>query len=99
MKKVFFIIALLGAGIASNAQNIICTRPANDSNGKVLTMEETILSRRLHPKWADHRWENPAECEFPKTIAKGRDLYIVRNAGIQSSSQRAPTAYMTTTSV
>ena len=81
MKKAFFIIALLGAGIASNAQNIICTRPANDSNGKVLTMEETILSRRLHPKWAGHSWENPAESEFPKTMAKGRDLYIVRTAG------------------
>ena len=44
-------------GIALQAQSgIIQTREANDPDGKILTMEETILSKELAPKDLRCRW-------------------------------------------
>ena len=81
MTKTVIATLLLCAGISATAQNIICTRPANDPTGKLLTMEETILSRKLTPEWPRHSWENTATQEFPKEVLKGQSLYIVRSAG------------------
>ena len=47
------------ASLSLQAQtNIIETRPANDPNGKLLTMEETILSKELAPKDLRCRWDD-----------------------------------------
>ena len=44
-------------GVALNAQsNIFQTREANSTDGKILTMEETILSRELAPEDLHCRW-------------------------------------------
>ena len=59
MKKISLTFLLLSAAVILSAQTgIINTRPANDQNGKILTMEETILSRELSPAniWAS--WED-----------------------------------------
>ena len=62
MKRTSLILSILCLGLTLSAQSgIISTRPANPQDGKVLTMEETILSRELSPAnlWAS--WENPEE--------------------------------------
>ena len=56
------ILGLLGLGLTLSAQpGTIATRPANPQSGKVLTMEETILSRELAPKNLYCSWENEKE--------------------------------------
>ena len=60
---------------------VISTRPANDSKGKILTTEETTLSRALVPKWYLHEWEGETKVEFPKEVAKGKSLYIAKAEG------------------
>lgn len=60
MKKLSLILSIICLGLTLSAQpGIISTRPANSQDGKVLTMEETILSRTLSPAnlWAS--WETP----------------------------------------
>ncbi len=55
MKKIFLSLGILCLGLTLSAQSgIVNTRPANDQSGKVLTMEEAILSRELAPEnvWA-----------------------------------------------
>ena len=79
MKKTISAVILLCAGISLSAQNILNTREANRQDGKILTMEETILSRELSPEWPHHRWEN-TDKEFPKEVLKGHSLYVVRQA-------------------
>ena len=62
MKRASLILSILCLGLTLSAQSgIISTRPANPQDGKILTMEETILSRELSPAnlWAS--WENPEE--------------------------------------
>ena len=81
MKRTAIAIILFSFGICATAQNIICTRMANDPAGKILTMEETILSRELAPKWPRHSWEGTASQEFPKELLKGQSLHVVRSAG------------------
>ena len=52
MRNIIFILSLVSAGLSLSAQEpagVIGTRPANDESGKILTMEETILSRELSP--------------------------------------------------
>jgi len=57
MKKMTFVIGLLCLGMTLSAQpGIISTRPANNQDGKILTMEETILSRELAPANLSARW-------------------------------------------
>ena len=60
---------------------VISTRPANDSKGKILTTEETTLSRTLVPKWYMHEWEGETKVEFPKEVTKGKSLYIAKAEG------------------
>lgn len=62
MKRASLILSILCLGLTLSAQSgIISTRPANPQDGKILTMEETILSRELSPAnlWAS--WENQEE--------------------------------------
>ena len=50
MKKMTLILGTLCLGFVLSAQTgIIETRPANDTSGKILDMETTILSRKLVP--------------------------------------------------
>ena len=59
MKKLSLILGTLCLGLTLSAQpGIVSTRPANDQTGKVLTMEETILSRELSPMNIYATWEN-----------------------------------------
>ena len=62
MKRTIMILGLLGLGLTLSAQpGTIATRPANPQSGKILTMEETILSRDLAPKNLYCSWENNKE--------------------------------------
>jgi dipeptidyl-peptidase-4 len=81
MMKRLSVFILLCAGISLSAQNIISTRPANAQDGKILTMEETILSRSLNPAGVRHKWENSNTQEFPKEILKGQSLYVAKAEG------------------
>lgn len=57
MKRIIFILSILCLGTIMHAQSgIISTREANDASGKILTMEETILSRGLSPANIGARW-------------------------------------------
>ena len=57
MKRIFTIMSTMCLGVALNAQsNIFQTREANSTDGKILTMEETILSRELSPEDLHCRW-------------------------------------------
>ena len=59
MKKICIILGTLCLGLTLSAQpGIVSTREANDPSGKVLTMEETILSRELSPANIRATWEN-----------------------------------------
>ena len=59
MKFKLLILSLVGLGVTLSAQeNTIGVREANDPSGKILTMEETILSRELAPKNLYCSWEN-----------------------------------------
>ena len=81
MKKILSAIIIFCAGITLSAQNIISTREANSPDGKILTMEEAMLSRSLSPEWPRHRWEGNDTPEFPKEILEGQSLYIAKAAG------------------
>ncbi len=60
MKKPSIILGTLCLGLTLSAQSgIVSTRPANDPAGKILTMEETILSRELSPVNVYARWTSP----------------------------------------
>ena len=59
MKKLSFILSIVCLGWTLSAQpGVISTRTANGQDGKVLTMEETILSRELSPANIYAQWEN-----------------------------------------
>ena len=81
MKKILSATIVFCAGITLSAQNIISTREANPQDGKILTMEEAMLSRSLSPEWPRHRWEGNDTPEFPKEILEGQSLYIAKAAG------------------
>jgi dipeptidyl-peptidase-4 len=82
LKKLSIILCTLCMGFTMAAQpGVISTRPANDSKGKILTTEETTLSRELVPKWYLHEWEGETKVEFPKEVTKGKSLYIAKAEG------------------
>ena len=57
MRRIFTIMTAICTSAALHAQgDIIQTRQANRPDGKMLTMEETILSRDLAPKDLHCRW-------------------------------------------
>ena len=56
------LIGLLGFGLTLSAQpGTIATREANSPSGKILTMEETILSRELAPENLYCTWDSERE--------------------------------------
>ena len=58
MKKYLIILGTAILGFSLHAQTgILDTRPANPSNGRILTMEETILSRELAPENLHCTWD------------------------------------------
>ena len=62
MKRHFLTIGLLSISILLNAQpGVIEVREANHRRGKLLTMEETILSRDLYPEDLWCEWYNDNE--------------------------------------
>ncbi len=62
MKKILLIPSTLCLGLVLSAQpGIISTRPANPQEGKVLTMEETILSGSLSPANLHCSWNGNGE--------------------------------------
>ena len=62
MIRYFLTLGLLSVCITLNAQSgIIRTREANRPSGKMLTMEETILSRELSPENLWCQWYSPTE--------------------------------------
>ncbi len=67
MKKLSLILSALCLGWTLSAQpGIISTREANDQGGKILTMEETILSRELSPANIHTMWEDDGTLLFYK---------------------------------
>ena len=57
MKRISIILGTLCLGLTLSAQSgIVNTRPANPQEGKILTMEETILSRDLTPANLNCTW-------------------------------------------
>ena len=59
MKKNFMILGLLCLGLTLSAQTgVFSTRPANPQDGRILTMEETILSRNLSPASLYCTWDS-----------------------------------------
>lgn len=62
MKRTLMIISLLGLGLTLSAQpGAIATRESNAQTGKILTMEETILSRDLAPENLYCSWDSDTE--------------------------------------
>ena len=67
MKKVSMILGASCLGLIMYAQpGVISTRPANEQTGKVLTMEETILSRELTPANLYSKWSSSEEIVLQK---------------------------------
>ena len=51
MRRTLTFLGTMCLGVILSAQTgIMNTRPANNTEGKILTMEETILSRELAPE-------------------------------------------------
>ena len=75
MKRIIFILSILCLGMTMSAQSgIVKTREANDASGKMLTMEETILSRDLSPQRVGPQWS--IEQKWPLAYTEGQSLYI-----------------------
>lgn len=69
MKRTALILGILCLGLSLSAQTLpgeMAVRKANDASGKVLTMEETILSRELSPKNLYCRWSGNDEIMMHK---------------------------------
>ena len=59
MKRMTLILGTLCLGLTLSAQTgIVSTREANPQDGKILTMEETILSRELSPANIHTMWDD-----------------------------------------
>ncbi len=90
MKKICLILGTLCLGLTLSAQpGIVSTREANDPSGKVLTMEETILSRELSPENIYSTWTDGSEL----VIMKGGkwQVYDIKTGGLSDlKAQPAP---------
>ena len=87
-------MGLLSTGLPSSAQDIsdngipgtIAVRPANDSNGKILNMEETILSRELSPAGVNCFWSE--DHVLQRRMNDGKIMTIdFLNGGIETESE------------
>ena len=62
MKRMILILGMACLGLTLSAQSgIVETRPANAQDGKILTMEETILARELAPQNLNCAWAGPGK--------------------------------------
>ena len=67
MKRTLLLLSLVCLGMTMSAQStIVETRKANDASGKILTMEETILSRELSPESISAQWSGSGELVMMK---------------------------------
>ena len=77
MKKLISAIGSVCIGLSLHAQaDVIMTRPANNPEGKTLTMEETILSRELYPENERYFWADGAGHELRRIDANGQEAVI-----------------------
>ncbi|MCM1178501.1 MAG: S9 family peptidase [Bacteroides sp.] len=71
--------AMLPAGMhAQEIPGTFASRPANGSTGKILTMEETILSRELYPQNERFRWEKEGK-SYKAVKATGKAPLMARH--------------------
>ena len=76
MRRIITILGTFCLGLTLSAQpGIIATRPANLQDGKILTMEETILSRELTPAGYRHSWGTMAKPSMT-AFTKGQSLWL-----------------------
>ena len=76
MRRIITILGTFCLGLTLSAQpGIIGTRPANPQDGKILTMEETILSRELSPAGYRHSWGELTEPSMT-AFAKRQSLWL-----------------------
>ena len=87
MKIKATIIAMLTIGSSLSAQTIIDVHPANPSSGKMLTMEETILSKELSPKSLQCRW---IDNENIGMIKDGEKISFNINTKLESPYKESP---------
>ena len=67
MKRTILLLSIMCLGMTMSAQSgIIESRKANDASGKILTMEETILSRELSPESVNAQWSGAGELVMMK---------------------------------
>ncbi len=96
MKRTFLILGSLCLGVALSAQSgIISTRPANDQSGKVLTMEETIMSRTLSPENIYSSWNDRSELIIRKD-GKWQTYDITSGALSEMARHAAPSVQAVT---
>ncbi|MBQ6880281.1 MAG: DPP IV N-terminal domain-containing protein [Bacteroidales bacterium] len=96
MKRTILILGSLCLGVALSAQSgIISTRPANDQSGKVLTMEETIMSRTLSPENIYSSWNDRSELIIRKD-GKWQTYDITSGALSEMARHAAPSVQAVT---
>ncbi len=92
MKRISLILGILCLGLTLSAQSgIVNTRPANDQSGKLLTMEETILSRELSPANVPTSWKSGTELYMMKD-GKWQVYNITDNTYSEMKPQTRPAA-------
>ncbi len=96
MRRSIIVLGIACLGLNLSAQEptgVIQTRPANDPSGKILTMEETILSRELAP---ERLWESWIDAEHYLLHKAGKWLKCSVSTGdtcAYKASQPAVEAY------
>ena len=76
MRRIITILGTFCLGLTLSAQpGIIGTRPANPQDGKILTMEETIVSRELSPAGYRHSWGGLTQPSMT-AFTKGQSLWL-----------------------
>lgn len=83
MRRILTITALFIATVTMAQPGVVAVRPANASDGKILSMEETILSRTLSPQMGKVREYLPQSAAKPEVKAWSKDgsLYIDKGDG------------------
>ena len=100
MKRITLILGTLCLGLSLSAQpGTIKTRPANDPSGKILTMEETTLSRSLTPANLWCSWQDGAHLLMNKdgkwqtySVADGSyaEYKADRTGGLSKAGDKLP---------
>ena len=95
MKRTILFLSIMCLGFTMSAQSgIIQTRKANDASGRILTMEETILSRELSPESLSARWSDAGELMMVKD-GKWQVMNVADGSlsEYKGASQTFPVAY------